>query len=83
MPNRPGLENSKKIQKNSKNYKRSFRHYFYSNRDDIGRERVKKNFVPNSVPTRPGQKNSKKNSNKIQKIKEPHSGIVSFQNGMR
>ena len=40
--------------------KTSFRHYFYPNRDEIGRQREKKNLVPNSVPTRPGLENFKK-----------------------
>ena len=43
----------------------------------------KKNFVPISVHTRPGEENSEKNSKKIQKIKKPLSGIIFSQNGMR
>ena len=42
-----------------------------------------KNFVPNSVPTRPEQENSEKNSKKIQKTKYPISGIIFSQYGMR
>jgi len=49
----------------------------------IGRKREKKNLVPNSVHTLPGQENSGKNSKKIQKIKIPHSSIIFSQNGMR
>ena len=40
----------------------------------------KKNLVPNTVHTRPGQENSEKNS---KKIKKPLSGIISFQKGLR
>ena len=43
----------------------------------------KKSLVPNSVHTRPGQKNSKKNSKKIQKIKKPLSDVIFSQKGMR
>ena len=38
----------------------------------------KKNLVPNSTHTRPGQENSKKNSKKIRK---PLPGIIISQNG--
>ena len=34
--------------------------------DEIGREKGRKNLVPNSVHTRPGQENSEKNIIKIQ-----------------
>ena len=51
--------------------------------DEIGREREKKILLPNSVQTRHGQENSKKNSKKIEKIKKPLSDIISSQNGMR
>ena len=44
-------------------------------------EKEKKNLIPNSVRIRPGQENSKKNSKKIQKIKQVNSGIISIQNG--
>ena len=43
----------------------------------------KKNLVPNSVPTQPGNEYSKKTSKKIQKIKKHHSNIISIQTGMR
>jgi len=46
-------------------------------------EREKKNLVPNSVHTRPGQENSKKNSKKILKIKKVNSGIISIRKGLR
>ena len=39
--------------------------------------------VTNSVHTRPGDENSKKNSKKTQKIKKPLSSIIFRQNGMR
>ena len=39
----------------------------------------KKNLVLNSVPTRPGQENSKKDSKKIQKIKKHHSDFIFIQ----
>jgi len=42
---------------------------------------VKKILVPNSVHTLPRQENSKKNINKIHKIKKPLSGIIFSQNG--
>ena len=42
---------------------------------------MKKILVPNSVHTLPRQENSKKNSNKIHKIKKPLSGIIFSQNG--
>ena len=46
-------------------------------------EEEKKKIRENSVRTRPGKENFKKNSKKIQKIKQPHSDIISIQNGMR
>jgi len=49
----------------------------------IGRESEENILVPNSVHTRPGQENSERNGKKIQKIKEPLSGIIFSQNGMR
>ena len=51
----------------------------------MGREREKKkNLVPNSVHTRPGQENSKKNRKKnIKKLKNPLSSIIFSQNEMR
>ena len=57
--------NGKKIEKIKKT---SFRRYFLPKRDEIGREREKKNLLPNSVHTRPRQENSQKNSKKIEKI---------------
>ena len=43
----------------------------------------KKILVSNSVHTRPGQQNSEKNNNKIQKIIKPLSGVIYNQNWMR
>ena len=45
-------------------------------------EKEKKILDPNFVHTQPGQENSEKNSKKIQKIKNPLSGIISSQKGM-
>ena len=44
-----------------------------------GREREKRNLVPNSVHSRPELENSNKKSKKIKKV---NSGIISFQNGL-
>ena len=49
----------------------------------LAEKEKKKNLVPNSIHTRPGQENPKKNSKKIQKTEKPHSGIIFSQNGMR
>ena len=49
----------------------------------MGREREKKNLVPNSVHTRPGKGNYEKNNKKKQKIKKVISGIISIQNWLR
>ena len=46
-------------------------------------EKEKKNLVPNSVHTRPGQENFEKNSKKIQKIIKPLPSIICSQSGMR
>ena len=63
----------------------SFQHYFYPNRDEIGRESEKTIFFLNSVPTLPGRENSKKlkKAKKLKKIKKHHSSIISIQNEMR
>ena len=52
-------------------------------RDEIGRESENKISVPNSVHTRPWEKNSEKNSKKIQKNKKPLPGFIFSQNGIR
>ena len=44
------------------------------------KQREKKNFVPNSVHTKPGEENLEKNRKKIKKV---NSGIISIQNGLR
>ena len=41
----------------------------------------KKNLVPNSAHTRPGQENSEKNSKQFKKIKIPLPGIIFRHNG--
>ena len=43
----------------------------------------KKNLIPNSVRTRPGQENSQKNIKKSRKIIKPLPGNFFSQNGMR
>ena len=73
----------KKKAKKFKKLKTSFRHYFMPERDEIGRESEKELLVTNSVHTRPKQENSEKNSKKFQKIKNPLSGNIFCQNGMR
>ena len=60
-----GKKIPKKIAKKIKKLKTSFWYYFQPKWVEIGREREKKNLVPNSVHTRPGQENSEKNSKKI------------------
>ena len=58
---RPGGANSeKKQQKNSKNQRTAFLHYFQPNQDETGREREKRILDPNSAHTRPGGENSEK-----------------------
>ena len=45
---------------------------------------MKKNLDPNSIPTQPKLKNSKKKkSKKIQEIKKVNSDSISIQNGLR
>ena len=52
--------------------------------DEIGRERDKIIFDPNSAHTQPGGANyKKKNSKKIQKIREQLFGIIFSQIGSR
>ena len=77
-----GKEISKNIAKKFKKLKNLFPALFFAKRQ-IGREREKRNLVPNFVETRPGQENSEKYSKKIQKIKKSLSGIIFSQNGMR
>ena len=77
-----GKKISKNIAKKFKKLKNLFPAIFFAKRQ-IGREREKRNLVPNFVQTRPGQENSEKNSKKIQKIKKPLSSIFFSQNGMR
>ena len=79
----PGKKIPKKIAKKFKKLKTSFRRYFQPKRDEIGRESEKKILLTNSVHTRPGKENYEKNSKKLQQIKNPLSGIIFSQNGMR
>ena len=78
-----GKKIPKKIAKKLKKLKNLFRHYFQPKRDEIGREREKKILLPISVHTRPRQENFKKKSQKIEKIKKPHSEYIFSLNGMR
>ena len=70
----------KKIVKKFKKYKTSSRQYFQPKRDDISQKGENKILVPNSVQSRRGQENFKKNSKKIKKL---HPSIIFCQNGMR
>ena len=56
----PGKKIPKKIEKNSKNYKTSSRHYFLPKRDEIRRKSENQILLQNSVHTRPEQENSEK-----------------------
>ena len=78
VPNRLGIENSKKIGKKFKKLKNIKMASFQAK---TGRERPRKRekkLSLRSVPTRPGIKNSKK----IQNIKKHHYGFFSSQNEM-
>ena len=79
----PGKKLPKKMSKKFKKLKNLFPHYFLPKRDEIGRESENKISVPNFVHTRPWEKNSEKNSKKIQKNKKPLPGFIFSQNGMR
>ena len=48
----------------------------------LAKKEKKKNLGLNSVHTRPGQENSKKNCKKIQEIKKTLAHIISIQNGL-
>ena len=81
------LDTGKKIPKNIakklKKLKNLFPALFLAKTGkDRPRNRKKKNFVPNSVHTRPGEENSEKNCKKIRKFKKPPSGNIFSQNGM-
>ena len=79
----PGKKIPKKIEKNSKNYKTSSRHYFQPKRDEIDRKSEHKILLQNSVHNRPGQENSEKITKKIQKIRKPLPDIIFSLKGMR
>ena len=55
----------KKIAKKLKKLKKPLSDIIFSQNDEIGEEREKKILDPNSVHSRPGQENSKKNIKKI------------------
>ena len=49
----------------------------------MSQDSEKKHLNPNSVYIRPGQENSERNINEIQKFKKQLCSIFSSQNGMR
>ena len=59
-----GANSEKKQQKNSKNQRTTFLHYFQPNQDEIGQERDKRILDPNSAQTRPGGEDSEKKQQK-------------------
>ena len=72
-----GKKIPKKIVKNFKKLYNLFPALFsLSKLDEIGRKREKKKIIPNSVHTIPGQENTAKISNKIQKIIKPLPDII-------
>ena len=82
---RPRQENSEKNSKKIEKIKKTcFRYYFLPKRDEIGREREKKNFyfrIPFILDSR--KKISKKIVKKLKKLKIPLSDIIFSQNVMR
>ena len=82
---RPGGANSeKKLQKNSKNQRTTFRQYFQANRGMRQAEKERKEFqtrIPLILDS--GEKIPKKNSKKIQKIKKQLSSVIFSLKGMR
>ena len=71
------------MQKNSKNLKTTFRCYFLQERDEIGRERDKIIFYPNSARTRPGGENcKKKTAKKFKKLKNNFPALVLAKTGL-
>ena len=76
----PGKKIPKKIAKKLKKIKKPLSGIIFSQNGIRQVEKEKKYLVPNSIHTRPGQENSKKNSKKIQK---PLSGIIFSQNEIR
>ena len=56
-------------------------HYFYRNRDEITREREKKNFISNSVPSQPGMNIPKNIDKKIKKLKNIIPVLFQFKLG--
>ena len=70
----------KKIAKNLKNL---FPALFLAKTETDRPRKGEKNFSPELRSYSTRQENSEKDSKKIQKIKKPHSGKISSQNGMR
>ena len=71
------------MQKNSKNLKTTFPCYFQQERDEIGRERDKIIFDPNSAHTRPGGENcKKKKAKKFKKLKNNFPALVLAKTGL-
>ena len=77
-PSRANISKKKKL----KNWKTSFRRYFFTNRDEIRWEREKKNLVPNPVHTRPGQKILKKIEKEIKKLKNLFAALFIAKTGL-
>ena len=71
------------MQKNSKNLKTTFRCYFLQEWDEIGRERDKIIFDPNSAHTRPGGENCKKKTpKKFKKLENKFPALVLANTGL-
>ena len=74
----------KKQKKNSKNQKTSFQQYSQPKRDEIGREREKKNLSRIPFTLDPDKKIPKKIAKELKKLKKkPLSDNIPIQNGMR
>ena len=77
---RPGIGNSKKIQKMKKHH---YGFFPIQNRTGQAENERKKVFSLRSIPTHPGIRNSKKIAKKIKIIKKHNYGFFSSQNGTR
>ena len=60
----------------------SFRNYLQPKRDEIDREREKKNLLLNSIHTRPRKKIPKKIAKKFKKLKNPFSALFLANTGL-
>ena len=82
---RPGGESSEKNSKKIQKIKKQLSGIIFSQNemrlDEIGRERDKRILDPNSAHTRPWEKIPRKNSKKIEKIREQLLGIIFRQIG--